>query len=100
MFPRPSEEVRRLAALLADEMLRWPGVRLGSMFGMISVYRGKTIFAFLPGKRSLFAANAISIKHNNLQGRPGEKWTSFELEDESSLRDALRELDAAYLAAK
>ena len=98
-FARPSEEVRRLAALLADEVQRWPGVRVGSMFGMTSVYRGKKIFAFLPKTRMLFA-EAIAIKRNDAEGRPGEKWKSVELQDESGLRPALAELDKAYRAAK
>ena len=100
-FARSSDEERRLSALLAEEMLRWPGVRLGKMFGMTSVYRGKKIFALLSHTRALFAAHSIAIKHRGKQAsKPSHTWNRFDLPDESALRAALVELDKAYCAAK
>jgi hypothetical protein len=69
-FPKPDEEMARRATLLADEMRRWPDVRLGKMFGMTCVYRGGTIFALLPATRALERANAIAIRRNDVAGAP------------------------------
>ena len=99
-MPKASEEVRRFAALLEDEMKRWPGVRTGKMFGMVSVYRGDRIFAFLPATRGLEGANSIMIKRERLAESEGQKWESLEVLSEADLPLALRKLDEAYTKAR
>jgi hypothetical protein len=105
MKKRPSfalvgEEMRRRSALLAAEVLRWPGVRVGTMFGMQSVYRGKVIFAFLPTTRGLFEADAIMVKAHGTKGPEGKKWQSVVVKDDEALTAALERLDEAYRSAK
>jgi len=99
-FPKVSEEMSRFAVLLEDEVKRWPGVRTGKMFGMVSVYRGDRIFAFLPTTRGLQGANSIMIKCEQPAKREGKKWESLEVLSEADLPFALRKLDEAYTKAK
>ena len=96
-FPKFSEEMRRFAALLEGEVKRWPGVRTGKMFGMVSVYRGDRIFALLPATRSLEGANSIMIKRERPAESEGKKWESLEVVSEADLGSALRLLDEAYI---
>jgi hypothetical protein len=102
-FPKPSDEMKRFAALLEEELQRWPGVRTGKMFGMVSVYRGKKIFALLPATRSLEGANSIMIKRERSAQKPakreGEKWEPVEILSEADIPTALRRLDEAYRKA-
>jgi hypothetical protein len=99
-LPKVSEEMKRWSVLLADEMKRWPETRLSSMFGMISVYRGDTIFALLPGTRGLDLPNAITTKLNRPGKTEREKWDSFTIETDKELGAALRRLEDAYRQAK
>jgi hypothetical protein len=104
-FTPVEEEMRRRSALLAAEVLRWPGTRAGKMFGMQSVYRGEKIFALLPGTRGLWEANAIAIKMHGAgakgaKGREGEKWRSVVVDSDGVLGAALERLDEAYRSAK
>jgi hypothetical protein len=99
-FPKTSEEMRRFSVLLEDEMKRWPGVRTGKMFGMVSVYRGDRIFAFLPATRAIRQANSIMIKRELPAKRDGEKWEWLEVRSDADLASALRRLDEAYKTAK
>jgi hypothetical protein len=99
-FAPTDEEMRRRSALLAAEMLRWPGTRMGKMFGMQSVYRGEVIFALLPTSRCLWGANTIAVKMNGAKGPEGKKWQSVVVEDDAGLRGALERLEEAYRAAK
>jgi len=103
-FPKVSDEMKRWSALLADELKTWPEVRIGSMFGMTSIYRGKAIFALLPDKRGLEFPNAIALKRNDGGEIPGKtekhKWQSFILESDNDLRGALEQLAEAYRKAK
>jgi hypothetical protein len=99
-FPKTSEEMKRLSVLLEDEMKRWPGVRTGKMFGMVSVYRGDRIFAFLPATRGLEHANSIMIKSERPAKSEGEKWDWLEVRTEADLTEALRRLDEAYSKVK
>jgi len=99
-FPKISEEMRRFAVLLEDELKRWPEVRIGKMFGMVSVYRGDRIFALLPASRGLEGANSIMIKRERAAEREGQKWESLEVLSEADIPAALRRLDEAYCRAK
>ncbi|HEX7157830.1 MAG TPA: hypothetical protein VF214_02355 [Edaphobacter sp.] len=82
-FPKISDEMKRWSVLLAGEMKTWPDIRIGSMFGMTSIYRGKAIFALLPDKRGLEFPNAIAVKRDGL-----------------GLSAALKQLEEAYRKAK
>ncbi len=41
--------MKRLSALLAEELGNWPGVTMQPMFGLRAVYRKGVIFAMLSG---------------------------------------------------
>ena len=94
--------MRRLSALLGDELLRWPDVSEQPMFGMRAFYRKDTVFALLPAARTMDRPNSIAYKlsDNDRATREGRKWRLFDIEDESGIKDALRVLDEAYCKAK
>ena len=95
---RPTEPTRRAAALLADEILGWPGVTQKPMFGMRCFYRSGVVFALLPDKRALGRADAIAYKMPKAgAAREGEKWL-FHTVDEQ-LHKAIAVLNAAWQAA-
>jgi hypothetical protein len=99
-FTQVSEEMRRRSVLLAAEVLRWPGTRVGKMFGMQSLYRGKVIFGALPGTRGLWEADAIMVKmHDGVKGPEGKKWQSVAVKDDGDLGMALERLGEAYRSA-
>lgn len=98
-FPKPSDDMKRFAVLLETEVARWPEVRTGKMFGMVSLYRGNRIFALLPASRSLQAANSIMIKREGPAAHEGGKWNPVIIETETELDAALRALDEAYRKA-
>lgn len=103
-FPKISDDMKRRSVLVADEMRQWPEIRIGSMFGMISIYRGKAIFALLPDKRGLEFPDAIAIKRNDGAKIPGKtekhKWQSIVIENDHDLSAALKHLEDAYRRAK
>ena len=70
------------------------------MFGMISIYRGDTIFALLPGTRGLELPNTIATKLNEPAPTEREKWQSFAIEDDGELAAALKHLEDAYRKAR
>ena len=95
-----SEEMRRVFALLSEELLQWPDVSARAMFGLRAFYRGTAVFAMLPDKRALESAKAIAYKLPvATQGLDGRKWRLFELEEERDLGKALALLDKAYRRA-
>src|SRR3954465_256134 len=114
-FHKLSPEMQRWSAMLAEELLRGPGVSTKPMFGFTSFYRGKTIFAAVPKTKALGSPNSVIFK---LPGRskwrvdaakdiriPSEsmathKWLQFEIDSESDLRDALVWLERAFESAK
>ena len=84
------------------------------MFGFLSFYRGKNIFAALPKTRTMGSPNSFIFKvaeDSPLKARAKEdprigssemaqaRWLTFEMQSEADLRDALTWLDRAYLAA-
>ncbi len=118
--PRPkliklSEEMERWSALLGSEVNTWPGVKIKPMFGFLSYYRGKQIFAALPKTKAMYSPNSIIFKFQrankalltalhhdsriSLSEMGGAGWQCFELSSDSDLRDALGWLDRAYRAA-
>lgn len=118
--PRPklvklSEEMERWSALLGAEVSTWPGVKTKPMFGFLSYYRGKQIFACLPKTKAMHSPNSIIFKFQqptktlitalhrdsriSISEMGGAGWQCFELSSDSDLRDALGWLDRAYRAA-
>src|SRR6266700_4015453 len=92
--------MRRLSALLSEELLRWPGVSTKPMFGMRAFYRGGIVFAMLPDKRGFNSPNAIMYKlPDGRQKREGPKWQFFEVEADV-VSKALACLDKAYRKAR
>jgi len=57
-----SEAMRAWAEALRTELEQWPDVSLKRAFGMVLAYRGKVVFAALPGTRVLYAEDAILLK--------------------------------------
>ena len=95
-----SEQMRRISALLSEELLHWPSVTVRPMFGMRAFYHGTVVFAMLPDKRALQRPTAIAYKlPAGTQGREGQKWRLFELEGEGDVGNALACLDQAYRTA-
>lgn len=84
-----SEGMRRVYALVGEELLGWPEVSTRLMFGFRAVYRRGVVFAMLPDKRSLEVPNSIAYKD-------GETWKSFEMENEAGIGGALVVLEKAY----
>ena len=108
---RVSEELRDWAGMLGAELATWPRVRSRPMFGLVSFYRGKKIFAALPRTRDLTSPHSIIFKFHaenaatrkarrQLQTYPTAKWLSFELRSPEDLGTALQWLDLAYRSAK
>ena len=107
-----SDEMRRWCALLADEVIRWPGVTSRKMFGMNSLYCDGVIFAAVPDKRALISAHSIIFKlqqptkaeHSRVEKDPrakvhfgiGQKWFGYELHEDHDLTSALDWLAVAY----
>lgn len=119
--PRPklvriSEEMKQWSALLGAELERWPAVRTKPMFGFVSFYRGRNIFAALPRTRAMNSASSIIFKLRRAGGQELEKlrrdpraqvsgkgmagWQQFELSSSADLKGALEWLDRAYRAAR
>jgi hypothetical protein len=100
-LPRISEEMRRMCAMLGDEMLRWPEVRVNPMFGMRAFHRDDVVFALIPNKRAFENADSIMYKiANAAEKKEGKKWTRFKLTSTEELGAALEILDRAYKKAK
>ena len=108
---RVSEELKEWAGMLAAEVAAWPRVRTKPMFGLVSFYRGKKIFAALPRTRALPTAHSIIFKFHaenaatrrarrELHANPAAKLVSFELRAPEDLSQALQWLDLAYRSAK
>ena len=94
-LPKTSEEMKRWAALLEDELRGWPGVRFSRMFGMVACYRGDAIFALLPGTRGIGGPNCIGVKPRPEAGT-GKMWEFFAVESEGGLSGAIERLGEAY----
>lgn len=112
---RISEEMKQWSALLGTELASWPGVSTRPMFGFVSFYRGRNIFAALPKTRAINSANSFMFKLRRaspqelaeLRREPraevSEKgtagWQSLEVASPADLKHALDWLDRAYRAA-
>lgn len=107
--------MQRWSALLGSELVGWPAVRTNPMFGFISYYRGRKVFAALPKTKAMRSPNAFIFKlqrptralmaalHRDsrilVSEKGGAGWQAFELASDADLHDALGWLDRAYRAA-
>jgi hypothetical protein len=100
-FALVPEEMRRLSALLEEELLRWPDVSARSMFGMRAVYRKDVIFALLPESKMIDRPTAIGYKFANRSEarRQGHQWQLFDVRSEADIAEALQILGDAHRKA-
>jgi len=105
-MPRTSEEMRRLAVLLGQELASWPQVNMRPMFGMEAYYRSSKIFAALPRTRAMGTRDSIAFRlpkgspDRHVQSVHEGIWKTFELNSSADLNQALRFLEMAYRQAK
>ena len=112
---RASEEMKRWAALLAEELSSWPRVSERPMFGFRSFYRGNQIFAAVPRTRAIGSPNSVIFRMPNptermkrrmqhdarIRGpRMGAKWIELELASADDINAALEWFGHAYEVAK
>ena len=111
-FFRPSEEMRRIAAMLGDELQTFPDVTTKPMFGLVGYYRDRMIFAALPRTKALGSANSIIFKLNAAPERVLDRarkdprivisekgmkgWQAFEMSVETDIANAQRWLFEAW----
>lgn len=126
MMKATSPAAQRWAEGLRAELEQWRGVVVKRAFGMALIYRGKVVFAALPGTRALYEEDAILIKFaretpaltkrlekderfasGTMQQRgkkkqgEGRKWRIYLLREERDSRDVVEWLALAYeLAGK
>jgi hypothetical protein len=90
-------EIREWCSLLEQEMMHWPGVSVGHIFGTHAFYHRKVIFAMLPDKRSLESSTAISfVTSSNDDENRTPNWQTFELQSRDLIKVALKSLEKAY----
>ena len=115
MLKAISEQMREWSAMLQSEVESWPAVSTKKMFGLVSLYRGKQIFAALPYTRALGAADSFMFKFEypvaklfaQLRTDPriiaeqgiGTRWFIFRLSSPADLHSAIEWLAHAYEAA-
>jgi hypothetical protein len=90
-----SPQIREWCSILEQEMMRWPGVRMGHIFGTRAFYHRKVMFAMLPDNRSLESATAISFITS--AKKEEKNWQTFELKDRNLIVTALTSLKNAYM---
>jgi hypothetical protein len=96
-FAAVSDEMKRISALLAEECKQWPKVETRPMFGMLALYRDKSIFALLPRTKASEMPNSIAYKLAGISEKSErKKWRSFEFRSDADFRTALEVLDKAY----
>ncbi len=111
-----SEQMREWSAMLQSEVEGWPNVSAKRMFGMISLYRGKQIFAALPYTRTPSVPDSFMFKferpnagiEKNLRADKriiseqgiGTRWFIFKMSSPQDLHAAVEWLAHAYEAAK
>jgi hypothetical protein len=116
-LPRTSDEMKRWSAMLASELRGWPHITTKPMFGLLGLYRRKTIFAALPVTRGIGAPNTILFKIKSVppdllrraNGDPrvstgtrmrAKGWHCFDVNSAEDLKDVLWWLNQAYELAK
>src|SRR5271156_2711549 len=92
-----TQQMQDWCSMIALEMLRWPGVKMGHIFGTHAFYHRKVLFAILPDKRTLDSSTAISFRAAPANQATQEcDWRSFELTSPDLIGPALVALEKAY----
>jgi len=108
--------MKQWSAMLGKEVSNWPNVSSRPMFGFLSLYRKKAIFAALPHTRGVATPNSFMFRFAPMpsdlmqkarqthqirseERSPDAKWYIFELTSADDVRDALWWLNQAYEAA-
>jgi hypothetical protein len=91
-----SPEIREWCSVLEQEMMHWPGVKVGHIFGTRAFYHRKVMFAMLPDRRSLESSTAISFISSNEKENESPNWQTFELKNRNLINVALTSLEKAY----
>jgi hypothetical protein len=90
-------EIREWCSVLEQEMMHWPGVKVGNIFGTRAFYHRKVMFAMLPDKRSLQSSTAISfITSSHEDENRSPNWQTFELKNRNLIKAAITSLEKAY----
>lgn len=113
---RLPDEMRRIFAMLADELATFPEITTRPMFGFTGFYRRGTIFAAIPRSRAIGSPSSLIFKLNAAPERvfarlkrdqritPSEKgmtgWHSFEISAEQDIAAAQQWLAEAWRWAK
>jgi hypothetical protein len=111
-FQKISEHMREWSAMLQSEIETWPNVSAKKMFGMISLYRGKQIFAALPYTQTLVANDSFMFKLEHPPAKVveqvrkdsriiaeqgiGTRWFIFQMSSPADLHSAIEWLALAY----
>jgi hypothetical protein len=111
-FFHPSDETRRIAAMLGAELESFPDVSIKPMFGLVGYYRDRLIFAALPRTKALGSANSIIFKLNAAPDRVLDRarkdprivvsengmkgWQSLEITSDAHIAAAQRWLTEAW----
>jgi len=106
-LPKVDAEMQRWCASLEEELDGWPHVTSKPMFGLQAFYRGKNIFAALPGTRGAETSRSMLIKLPDVTsprltqaGGPGKGWMTFSMESVEDVPEALHWLERAYNMAE
>ena len=92
-----SPEIQEWCSVLEQEMMHWPGVKVGHIFGTRAFYHRKVMFAMLPNKRTLESSTAISfITSSKEDENQSANWQTFELKNRTLINVALTSLEKAY----
>ena len=103
--------------MLEQELKSWPSVSSRPMFGFLSFYHKKAIFAALPHTHAPNTPRSFMFRFESMPAKlfeqakkcpkidlsnrsPGAKWYLFEVKSAGDLRDALWWLNQAYEAVK
>ena len=94
-----SEDMRRMCALLSDELLHWPGVSVRPMFGMRAFYRVRSYSQCFQtsGRSKVLPRSHTNCPRADKGAKP--EMAAFELENERGVANALACLDKAYRRA-
>ena len=115
-MPRVPDDMRRMAAMLGEEIASYPGVTSRPMFGSVGYYRDGVIFAALPKTRALYSATSFIFKLNRAPKRVLERargdermtvstkgmqgWHSFEIASDRDMAAAQQWLIEAWRWAR
>lgn len=108
-FKTPTREAIKFSALLGKKILKWPGVSIRPILGMVGFYHNNFIFAVLPHTKAMGSERAINFKFtspknielaendpNIIADQSGSGWFAYEMTSEEDLVVAFDWLMRAY----